>query len=63
MDEATPVIEADDEPESTGPKVKWFKVVVPRTESGERRTFKVRFVDDEGNPTREPVIEDADGLG
>jgi hypothetical protein len=35
---------------------------MPGTESGERRTFKVRFVDDEGKPTREPVIEDPDGL-
>ena len=35
---------------------------MPGTESGERRTFKVRFVDDDGNPTQEPVIEDAEGL-
>ena len=61
MDGPTPEIEADDEPESAGPKVEKFKVVMPGTESGERRTFKVRFVDD-GNPTQEPVTEDAEGL-
>ena len=47
MDGPTPEIEADDEPESTGPKVE---------------KFKVRFVDDDGNPTQEPVIEEAEGL-
>ena len=62
MDEPTPEIEADDAPESAGPKGEKFMVVRPGTESGERRTFKVRFVDDDGNPTQEPVIEDADGL-
>ena len=62
MDEPTPEIEAVDEPESAGPKVEKFNVLMPRTESGERRTFKVRFVDDDGNPTQEPVIEDAEGL-
>lgn len=62
MDEPTPEIEADDEPESAGPKVEKFKVVMPGTESGERRTFKVRFVDDDGNPAQQPVIEDAEGL-
>ncbi len=62
MDEPTPEIEADDEPESSGSKVGKFKVVMPGTESGERRTFKVRFVDDDGNPAQEPIIEDAEGL-
>ena len=62
MDEPTPEIEAGDEPESAGPKVEKFNVLMPRTESGERRTFKVRFVDDDGNPTQEPVIEDPEGL-
>ena len=62
MDEPTPEIEAVDEPESSGSKVGKFKVVMPGTESGERRTFKVRFVDDDGNPTQEPVIEEAEGL-
>ena len=62
MDELTPEIEAGDELESAGPKVEKFNVVMPGTESGERRTFKVRFVDDDGNPTQEPVIEDAEGL-
>ena len=61
MDEPTPEIEAGDEPESAGPKVEKFNVVMPGTESGERRTFKVRFIDDDGNPTREPVIEDVKG--
>ena len=61
MDETEPEIDADSEPESSGPKVEKFKVVMPRTESGERRTFKVRFIDDDGNPTREPVIEDVKG--
>ena len=62
MDEPTPEIEADDEPESTGPKFEKFKVMMPGAESGERRAFKVRFVDDDGNPTQEPVIEDPEGL-
>ena len=62
MDEPTPEIEADDEPESSGSKGGKFKVVMPGTESGERRTFKVRFVGDDGNPTQEPVIEDAESL-
>ena len=62
MEEPTPEIEGGDEPESAGPKVEKFNVLMPRTESGERRTFKVRFVDDDGNPTQEPVIEDPEGL-
>ena len=62
MDEPTPEIDADDESESAGPKVEKFKVVMPGTESGERRTFKVRFVDDDGNPTQEPVIVAAESL-
>ena len=62
MDEPTPEIEAGDEPESSGSKVGKFKVVMPGTESGERRTFKVRFLDDDGNPAQEPIIEDAEGL-
>ena len=62
MDEPTPEIEAGVEPESAGPKVEKFNVLMPGTESGARRTFKVRFVDDDGNPTQEPVIEEAEGL-
>ena len=62
MDGPTPEIEADAEPESAGPKGEKLNVVMPGTESGERRTFTVRFGDDDGNPTQEPVTEDAEGL-